>query len=84
MTKLTKKQRRQRRERKKIEYRREQRRKNEPKPWEAVKMKMFEVPAILPPDTTKEQRLEIIRNVGEKARNDFDIKYPAMLIGMQN
>jgi hypothetical protein len=83
MQKLTKKQRRERRKRREIERRKMRRlklekRKNRPKPWEPIKMKMFEIPNLFPPEMPKEKRLEIIRSMGEKAKKDFDLKYPTI------
>jgi hypothetical protein len=48
------------------------------KPWEAVKMKMFPMPQLLPPEIPKEKRLEIIRDIGTKAKKDFDASYPTI------
>lgn len=47
-------------------------------PWKPVKMKMFNMPQLLPPSMTREQRLEIIRSIGAKAKKDFDEKYPTI------
>jgi len=83
MARLTKKQKRKRRKRKEIERRKRQRLKLEknkyrPKPWEPVKMKMFEVPNLFPEEIPREKRLEIIRSIGGKAKKDFDLKYPTI------
>lgn len=81
MSKLTKRQRREKKKRKKAEYEKIRKLKTEklkkgPKPWVPVKMKMFTMPDIFPPEASKEQRLEIIRSAGTKAREAFDKKYP--------
>lgn len=81
MAKLTKKQRRERRKKKKVEYAKRKKlrldkNKKKIKPWEPVKMKMFEVPNLLPPEVPKEKRLEIVRSIGAKAKKDLDEKYP--------
>jgi len=73
MSRLTKQQRRAKRKRKKAENAkkrklRAEKLKKEPQPWVPVKMKMFKLPDIFPPEASKEQRLEIIRSVGVKAK----------------
>ena len=83
MTKLTKQQRRERRKRKKAEYAKRKRLKIEklrqgPQPWVPVKMKMFRVPDLFPPELTKEQRLEAIRSMGSRAKEEFDKRYPSI------
>ncbi len=76
MVKITKEQ----RKKKRIEYKKRRKlryeKKETIKPWESVKMRMFEVPSPFPANTPKEKRLEIIRNIGTKAKEDFDKKYP--------
>ena len=49
-----------------------------PEPWKPAKMKLFEMPPIFPPDLAREQRIEIIGNMGKKAKEDFDKKFPAI------
>lgn len=83
MAKLNKQQRRKQREKRKAEYRKRKALRlhkvgQEQKPWEPVKMKMFRLPDPFPTEMTREKRLEILRGVGEKARKDFDAKYPAI------
>ena len=46
------------------------------KPWEPVKMKMFKLPNLFPPEMSKEKRIEIVRSIGEKAEKDFYENYP--------
>ncbi|MDD5703587.1 MAG: hypothetical protein PHU23_16260 [Dehalococcoidales bacterium] len=48
------------------------------KPWEAIKMKMFQTPQLLPPEIPKEKRLEILRDIGTKAKAEFEIKFPTI------
>lgn len=80
MTKITKEQRKKKRKKKRIEYKKRRKLRNGKKetikPWDPVKMRMFEVPSPFPANTPKEKRLEIIRNIGTKAKEDFDKKYP--------
>ncbi len=80
MSKLTKKQRRDKKKKKKIERKKQKLKaasnRNQLKPWEPVKMKMFEVPNPFPIELPKEKRLEILRNIGAKAQKDFDAKFP--------
>ena len=83
MAKLNKQQGRKQRQKKKAEYRKRKELRlhkvgQKQKPWEPVKMKMFRVPNPFPSGMTMEKRLEILRDVGEKARKDFDAKYPAI------
>lgn len=77
MSKLTKAQRRERRKKKeqKRSQDRAQKQKN-PKAWEAPKMKFFQMPKLLKDDLTLEQRLTILRSVGDRAREEFEQKYP--------
>jgi hypothetical protein len=81
MTKLTKKQRREKRKRKKIQAKRrqEQKKSKKPydlKPWERPRMKMFQMPQLLPPEVSKEDRIKIVKSIGAKAQKDFEEKYP--------
>ncbi len=45
------------------------------KPWEAVKMRMFEVPNPFPPDFPLEKRQKIFREIGQNAQKIFEEKY---------
>ena len=89
MSKLTKKQKRERKKSKEIKRRKRRKLKIEKnknklkpnpklKPWEPVKMKMFKVTNPFPSEMPKEKRLEIIRNIGKKAKKDFNAKYPTI------
>jgi hypothetical protein len=49
------------------------------KPWTAVKMKHFQMPQLLPASMPREKRLEIIRSLGKKAKEDFDKKFPSLM-----
>jgi len=42
-------------------------------------MKMFEVPEIFPEDWPKEKRIEVIRDIGRKAKEEFDKRYPSIV-----
>lgn len=83
MAKITKEQRKKKRKKRRIEYKKRRKlrngKKDTIKPWDPVKMRMFEVPSPFPANTPKEKRLEIIRNIGTKAKEDFDKKYPNIL-----
>lgn len=80
MKKITKEQRKKQRKKKRIEYKKRRKLRKEKreiiKPWEPIKMRMIEVPNPFPKNIPKEKRLEIIRNIGTKAKEDFDKKYP--------
>ena len=81
MAKLTKKQRRKLKKTKRAETKSRKllklaRREKEPKAWVAPKMKMFQFPSLVPPEMSREERIELIRSIGAKARKDFDEKYP--------
>jgi len=80
MAKITKEQRKKKRKKKRIEYKKRRKLRNGKKetikPWDPVKMRMIEVPNPFPTNIPKEKRLEIIRNIGTKAKEDFDKKYP--------
>ena len=81
MSRLTKQQRRQRRKRKKAEHAKRrllklQKVKQGRQPWVPVKMKMFQLPDFFLPELTKEQRIEAIRSIGSRAKEQFDKKYP--------
>ena len=80
MVKITKEQRKKKRKKIRIEYKKRRKLRNGKKetikPWDPVKMRMFEVPNPFPTNIPKEKRLEIIRNIGTKAKEDFDKKYP--------
>lgn len=45
-------------------------------PWQPVKMKMFQLPNLFPPEMPKEKRIEIVRSIGEKAEKDFYENFP--------
>lgn len=77
MAKLTKQQRRKRRKDKSLV----KKKKHHPatpsqQPWVAPKMKMFKMPKLFPDDMPREKRLEIMRGIGAKAKEKFDLKYP--------
>jgi hypothetical protein len=80
MKKITKEQRKKQRKKKRIEYKKRRKLRKEKreiiKPWEPIKMRMIEVPNPFPKNIPKGKRLEIIRNIGTKAKEDFDKKYP--------
>lgn len=63
----------------KLAKRKEQKRKRgssrKLRPWEAVKMKMYRMPEIFPPDIPKEERLELVRVAATKAGEKFKEKY---------
>lgn len=83
MSKITKSQKRKIKLRRKLnakKRRREilQRRKNKSKPWEPIKMRFFEMPKLFRDEVTKEVRIDAIRQIGKKAKEDFALKYPAL------
>ena len=41
-------------------------------------MKIFTFPDIFPPDLSKEKRLEVIKEIGRKAKKEFELKYPTI------
>jgi hypothetical protein len=76
MKKLSRDQRRKKRKALKAEQgkkKRERAKKN--KPWKAVKMKMFRLPQLFPPDFPREKRFEIAQAISKKAKEDFKVKY---------
>lgn len=48
-------------------------------PWDAPKMKMFQLPKLFPDDLSREKRLEIVREIGARAKEKFDLKFPQTL-----
>lgn len=83
MKKLTREQKRKRKEKRKTlaKKRRKailERRGNKIKPWEPVKMKLFEVPNIFRNDVSREERLNVMKEIGKKAKEKFNIKYPSI------
>lgn len=48
------------------------------RPWEPVKMQMFQAPDIFPESMTKEERLMAIRDIGNKASKEFEEKFFAI------
>lgn len=46
------------------------------KAWEAPKMKLFEMPKLLKDEVSREQRMNLVKNIGERARAEFDEKFP--------
>jgi len=55
-----------------------QRKKNKIKPWAPVKMRFFEMPKLFRDEVPKEVRVDAIRQIGKKAKEDFALKYPAL------
>jgi hypothetical protein len=83
MSKITRDQKKKRKLRRKLNARKRrraviQRRKNKIKPWEPVKMKFFEIPKLFRDKIPKEARIEAIRQIGKKAKEDFSLKYPML------
>jgi hypothetical protein len=83
MSKLTKQQRRRRREQKKRDKKKRRQsnsksRLAKPTPWVAPKMRFFSVPSFVRPDATREERLQLLRGIGERAQATFDEKYPLL------
>lgn len=76
MVKLTKQQRRKRRKRQRIKRKKRQVAASRQQPWVAPKMKLFQMPRLLPDDLPMEKRLEIVRGIGVQAKEKFDQKYP--------
>jgi len=79
--KKQKKRRQKKRKKKKIKNKKKQTEKKfinnfDLKPWERPRMKMYQMPELIPPETSKEERLQIIKSIGEKAQKDFEEKYP--------
>ncbi len=76
MRKLTKGQRRAQRKRKQAEHRQKRRDKQRkhPKPWKAVKMKMFNVGNPMK-GIPRERRMEIIRDIAQTAEQNFKERY---------
>ena len=48
------------------------------RPWEPVKMKMFKLPNLIPPDIPVKKRVAIVRSIGANAKKDFEEKYPKL------
>jgi hypothetical protein len=83
MAKLTKKQRRDRRKRKDVEYKKRKKQKIErinrgPKPWEPVKMNLYEYSMPFLKEIPQEKRIEIVRSIGKKSKEDFTKKYESI------
>lgn len=81
MAKLIKAQRRQKRKSKKMKSQRESAQKQKGlsfKPWEAPKMEFFQMPKLFNDDLSWEQRLRLLRAMGDQAATDFNEKYPAI------
>jgi len=78
MTKTTKEQRRKKRKEKELLYqkRRQAERGKRLAPWEAPKMKMFQLPKLLKDGVPLEKRLDFIRTIGKDAREKFATLYP--------
>ncbi|MEZ2740559.1 hypothetical protein [Comamonas jiangduensis] len=78
MTKTTKEQRRKKRKEKEL-LRQKQRQAERGKrlaPWEAPKMKMFQLPKLLKENIPLEKRLDLMRSIGKDAREKFAALYP--------
>ena len=50
-----------------------------PRPWEPVKMEMFNFPNLVPPNMPVEERIAIVRSIGANAKKNFEEKYPKLL-----
>lgn len=55
-----------------------ERRRDKIKPWEPVKMKFFEMPKLFRDEISREVRIDAIRKIGKKAKEDFSLKYPLL------
>lgn len=78
MTKMTKEQRRKKRKEKEL-LRQKQRQVGRGKrlaPWEAPKMKMFQLPQLLKEGVPLEKRLDLMRSIGKDAGEKFAALYP--------
>jgi hypothetical protein len=79
MARLTKAERRRIRERKAtIKAKKKARREGRQEPWKPVKMELYEVPNPFPEGLSFEERLEIVRTVGEKSKQELDRLYPTL------
>lgn len=78
MTRTTKEQRRKKRKEKELlhQKRRQAERGKRLAPWEAPKMKMFQLPQLLKDDVPLEKRLDLIRAIGKDAGEKFAALYP--------
>ncbi len=48
------------------------------RPWEPIKQQLFEVEPPSPADLPVEQRLDVLRRIGQEAERRFQIRYPAI------
>ncbi|HUM50763.1 MAG TPA: hypothetical protein PK431_03070 [Chitinophagales bacterium] len=54
------------------------------KPWQPVKMKLFQIDNFMKDVPTKEERIQIIRTIGSKAKEEFINKYPKIIKWFEN
>ena len=83
MGKLTRSQKKQRKLKRKREARKRRkeildRRTRKYKPWVTQKMRFFEMPKLFRDDVPKATRINAIREIGKKAKDDFAAKYPLL------
>ncbi|MXZ10448.1 MAG: hypothetical protein F4Y79_13530, partial [Gemmatimonadetes bacterium] len=83
MKKMSKKEKEKRRKKQKKAYRKRKKQQlskssTKPRPWEPVKMKMFNLSNPIPPDMSAKKRLALIRSIGANAKKDFEEKYPKL------
>ena len=78
MTRTTKERRRKKRKEKELlhQRRRQAERGKRLAPWEAPKMKLFQLPQLIKDDVPLEKRLELIRAIGRSAGEKFAALYP--------
>lgn len=73
MGKLNKRQRREKRKKQKKEQRKRQRlQERQSKPWQPIKMGLFKLPTFIKPEATREERLNLVKSIGIKAKEDFN------------
>ncbi len=83
MKKMSKKQKEKNRKKQKKAYRKRKKQQlsessTKPRPWEPVKMEMFNFSNPIPPDMSAKKRLALIRSIGANAKKDFEKKYPKL------
>jgi hypothetical protein len=78
MTRRTKEQRRKKRKEKELQHQRQRQAERGKRlaPWEAPKMKLFQLPQLLKDGVPLEKRLDLIRTIGKDAREKFAALYP--------
>ncbi len=83
MKKMSKRQKEKNRKKQKKAYRKRKKQQlsessTKPRPWEPVKMEMFNFSNPIPPDMSAKKRLALIRSIGANAKKNFEKKYPKL------